>query len=67
MRTPYRPHTSRHGIIWFLFLIALAMVELTSFAVFLPLFFLAVAIYALPPFAQAAAYLGVARTVCKNE
>ena len=60
-------HSGRHGIILFLFLIAFAMVEMSSNFLFLPLFFFAVVPYVVPLLEYATSYLGVALTVSKIE
>ena len=56
-----------HGIILFLFLIAFAMVQISSSLIFFTLIFLAPVLYVLPTFAQATGYLAVALTVSKIE
>lgn len=55
-----------HGVLLFLFLLALAMVRLFAAFVLIPLILTLLA-NILPIPRRAAGYLAVARTVCKNE
>lgn len=66
MHTAFR-YTCSHGIVLFLFLIAFAMVQMSSMYVFLPLIFLAVALFVLSILGSVAYYLRIALTICKNE
>lgn len=67
MYVPFMHSRGCHGVILFLSLLALAMVQMTLFVIFLPLFFFAVVAYALPMLEYATGYLSVALTICKNE
>lgn len=67
MNLSYPGRYMHHGFMYFFYLMALAMVQLTSFYVLLPLCVLAVAAYVCPRLEHANGYLSIALTVCKNE
>lgn len=56
-----------HGIIYFLMLVALAMILINPMFVLLPTVFLAIISFVIGVFDWETGYLAVARSVCKNE